>query len=84
MTKILLVRHGHVEGISPEYVHKRIRGDWALSPTRPATPKRWLGHRGAPPPGEVILGVRPESFPAARENAGNRIAAGEERAGRNF
>jgi hypothetical protein len=40
MTKILLVRHGHIEGISPEYVHKRIRGDWALPPTRPATPKR--------------------------------------------
>jgi hypothetical protein len=43
-----------------------------------------LGHRGAPPTGEVILGVRPESFPAARENAGNRIAAGKERTGRNF
>jgi cobalamin-dependent methionine synthase I len=25
-----------------EYVHKRIRGDWALPPTRPATPKRCL------------------------------------------
>jgi phosphoserine phosphatase len=49
MTKIILIRHGHVEGISPE----RFRGRADLSSTREATARRQRRRGGSARPGAL-------------------------------